>query len=801
MDASLDACEVITKLGSWNDETWGDLHGNYYCFSPEWNKVVEQRYREYDELEKRRIVAMIPRLPWQQSREDERTDNVRVEKTSYMPMKESLWRICPLWVHLRRYLERPEYTCHPQQSWDTVLPDWDQFVRQYDSDESFRKSLSPIQRASYKILRAWLAAAYIDASLPQAAQSYIVQQTGTPSEKSPVQKEELLSATSTLNSQSLYHSYCFALFLSEFHPRTWEPYMTVLTFTRLQNYRFHASIQAIAQKLSYATLYPGPPPQVQTWAYSSIALNDHLIRDELPRAWAPYYLFSTEHMETITVSSLPRTPEYVCVSHTWGRWRTGSDVAIPGVPWKVPQNSLYDVQELPRHLARLGFPYVWFDLFCIPQNGSKRGQLEIANQARIFRGSKTCIAWINDVESWDPLLCALDWLALRYLRVTSRIEIPNYEERLERAASKAASPLGDLIREKTNKAEPSSWFSSLWTLQESVLCPDLELYTKEWQRLEDRRGQAIPLRPLIMFVQVSFDYCKPSRPLDIPLGCPNSYRNGFIGHPKANANEIPNAVRQTVDLDALSGLGNVFVAGSPATLLANANIRQSTGDRAPAIMSALGVTEWHRRHLERRWKMKRRARLVMGLYPIEFVRETANKYGYLFWETLGHVPSSEVVSIRGVLLDRHSLGSMLPFSRNHGRDAHMIDSFTAPNVGVREHEAVATWKVRSDGSVRMSQAGIFATSENPMPQGLTGAMYVRGESVAISDFQGRLEQVAQSGCVYAVVLYGDLVVQCGLLLQKLRYNILGRQYLIKIGIYYFTNAPPPVTRQVNWVVV
>ena len=71
---------------------------------------------------------------------------------------------------------------------------------------------------------------------------------------------------------------------------------------------------------------------------------------------------------------------------------------------------------------QLGFAFIWLDLFCIPQDGSDRAEKEIANQSAIFKGSQNCIAWINDADSWDNLQGALDWLSLKFLKTTSRVD-------------------------------------------------------------------------------------------------------------------------------------------------------------------------------------------------------------------------------------------------------------------------------------------------------------------------------------------------------------------------------------------
>ncbi|QLI65431.1 uncharacterized protein G6M90_00g029120 [Metarhizium brunneum] len=62
----------------------------------------------------------------------------------------------------------------------------------------------------------------------------------------------------------------------------------------------------------------------------------------------------------------------------------------------------------------------------------------------------------------------------------------------KRLARSSATP-GKLVE----PIESANWFSSLRTLQECALCPDMELHTSSWERLEDSCGTTIPLRALI----------------------------------------------------------------------------------------------------------------------------------------------------------------------------------------------------------------------------------------------------------------------------------------------------------------
>jgi hypothetical protein len=109
---------------------------------------------------------------------------------------------------------------------------------------------------------------------------------------------------------------------------------------------------------------------------------------------------------------------YVAISHTWGRWKTGGWICLPGVPWRMPHNTQFKVEDLPNLLEKLEYDFVWMDLLTIPQDELsdamiERQKMEIARQAGIFR---LAIAWLNDVCCWTETKAVLSWLCLAFLK-------------------------------------------------------------------------------------------------------------------------------------------------------------------------------------------------------------------------------------------------------------------------------------------------------------------------------------------------------------------------------------------------
>lgn len=210
----------------------------------------------------------------------------------------------------------------------------------------------------------------------------------------------------------------------------------------------------------------------------------------------PYFLWDKIKRRTVKVEQLSENPAYTTISHTWGRGekRVGDEVIkthVDGLEaWEVPENTIFNVTQLPLILSRVPTQtrFVWFDLLCIPQDRSERARKEIAKQAVIFRNAKYGLVWLNDVHSWDGIKSAVTWMSLIFLEMS--------EDQAREAQSKshpistAAPSTGLFARKNINNAQivrddlrPSGWFTSLWTLQEVCMRPDMLLCNSNWELL------------------------------------------------------------------------------------------------------------------------------------------------------------------------------------------------------------------------------------------------------------------------------------------------------------------------------
>ena len=341
-----------------------------------------------------------------------------------------------------------------------------------------------------------------------------------------------------------YHSVMLELFAKEFDPLAWEPYMNGLYLLGLKQTREEALDHASTQMFSYS-LYKDLVLSTPRNGSSESAYIDNIqesapwLTDEDKHKGLPFYLWNVEEMRTVETSSIEQSPEYICISHTWGRWRVNPSFQVDGVPWLVPQCSKFEVRSLPALLQnafgqrRIFSNLVWLDLLCIPQDGSPKANEEIARQASIFHNCRLCIAWMHDVQSWTGLKRAINWSALTYLQKTSERMLTGIAPLIENASLLASTQI-ELVKlvahgrrntlqkwedwvtgEKYKPWSPSSgsfvtygnpsdWFSSLWTLQEVSLCPNLVLATDEWETFSDVTGALVSLGTILNIMRTAF---------------------------------------------------------------------------------------------------------------------------------------------------------------------------------------------------------------------------------------------------------------------------------------------------------
>ena len=627
---------------------------------------------------------------------------------------------------------------------------------------SFQLSLSAIQACSWRILRDWWEGAYEAIRISEYARKLVM----TAASPDPEYKA------------SLYHDTLFSLFDEEFNPYSGKTGPSIDT----PGDRGTAFNHALAQKASHmlyhipASLEDTTIPntakplerayEVCPWLRSGDNAQKH-------QSQYPYYLWDREKQKTVEVEELREELrkqdmdmdiQYTCISHTWGRWKKLSDpVHVNGVEgWLVPENSIFDVKKLPQILYKVQARFIWFDLVCIPQDTTNKLYLtEVSRQAIIFQHASECIAWMNTIDSWEKTMGAARWLCMDYLHRGHPQDDYNLAGRLGQAYEEANHTIE--LMDKSDRLTP--WFSSLWTLQEACLCPDITLCDMNWRTLSLGPFHSITLSQLRALFAA---YTSPRLPQ--------------MRFPPLGAYQISHVTERTFGFkDIVTRVG----------ILGLATNRQCSERRVEAIMSVIGVTSWYERHVEQKGLSPSDTNLVLNAYPLEFVKEAAEKMKSQFYMTFKP-------AFLDMPLDKIS-GSMLPFGDH--------DIVEAPGLEQQwdrqmvDHPSLLQWEIRSDGSVKIPEAGVFRQSEESLPV----AIAIAGPNNYAENYKERLQEVLR--CVpeeqqrVAISLCKMSGLQCGLILQGARASWSDDLVWRSVGCWEADDTNFPESETVNYTVI
>jgi hypothetical protein len=701
----------------------------------------------------------------------------------------------------------------------------------------FDAALSKAQATSWRLLVEWWEAQYQDAGLSQAAQAAIKTYA------SSLAHNEMKPRTN----ESLYHSWMFLLFDFEFFPTAVDfdnplgtrdgPYGVDEHLQLLGAIRQECVKKATSQRIGYASYQAAATiPSRAYHPLGSIINPCQWLSTSNNASSQPFYLWDIHGMHTVETDSLQSKVPYTCISHTWGRWKIEPPIHIPGVPWAVPQNSRFDVRTLPRIFAEQQWQtgYIWFDLFCIPQDRSQRALQEIARQASIFQNSKARMIWFSDVNSWTTLSKAIEWLGLMYLRHTSTGIYETTEalgalfEDANRPIDLMDEPEKSLVLEQfvyptTNKLVPkfllklfakrllvyqeecSPWFSSLWTLQESCLCPDFGLFDKEWRALRDSSGTLLTLDNLFtLYDQVACRWEGPEV-LATDFGNPRAYEREQSLRKATAEKSVPRSQwplgpKQIGDLMNKTKADQLLDLSRSAVLVMG-NLRQCTESRAEAVMSVIGATDWYTNYLNRTGHAPPEDELVLGIYPLAFVKEAARRIGGAFYYVSRSIP--ETVSFLLEPFTRQAVGSMLPFSGSLS-DRISIKAMNSARDINEDHPAVASWNIQANASILIQKAGVLASTETSMSHPISASVILnRGQSVSFENVDlGRwLNQQSKDCYWFAVVLFRSSTALSGIILRGKRFLYSNRIHLFKTGLFLTPERTFPPSRAVNWLVL
>lgn len=329
----------------------------------------------------------------------------------------------------------------------------------------------------------------------------------------------------------------------------------------------------------------------------------------------PEYLWDLENSRTVRTTELgyPRR-SYTAISHTWGRTiLPGQNYKVPGgFQYGIPLNSAFNVTALPSSLkalqGKISSSYIWIDLLCIPQGDDEelreKDQLlrmrEIGRQRQIFENAVSSIAWLHDVEDLFCLAQVFQWLCISIF--DDKLEPEDVESRdqlktkilqnikgqrtglVKRWKVKPEDELAVQLGNDEWVTPSSSWFNSLWTVQELCLRPDTWLATSKLDIMSHSKDQPIPGN------EMSQEKDQP-----IPLnGLICVYHQFMSGENlKESSTDIEDIMRDISDWLKCTRLKELLLVPTRIKVLEIGSKRYCKDGKAEAIMSALGATSWY----------------------------------------------------------------------------------------------------------------------------------------------------------------------------------------------------------------
>ncbi|KAJ9607198.1 hypothetical protein H2200_008270 [Cladophialophora chaetospira] len=661
-------------------------------------------------------------------------------------MSNNHWIKEPLWTVAEGFAEQ-----NYEEGGDAIALTLYEKMEELFGDEArrnkFRSTMSLSQFNSFRIIREWWDCSieedpWFRANRDRLKALELLKQHSILDLGSPPVIQILFGIGPTIPKISTYRLIVHRLFLMEFDPN-YEGQDLRLSGAVLQAERERASFHAAVQRLCFpffpclglesnpSAVDRGEVEKRSSKPKLADILDDVLgscieacpwLESRRDRTKYPFYLWDLQKKRTVSVHELSQDPEYICISHTWGRWHDPAEEFAPidNVPWLVPRNSRFNVQDLPEMLeAAFDVEYVWLDLLCIPQNRSELALLEISRQAAIFTMAKTVVAWLWDVRSWSGLSGITEWLA--HFCIQNRGDV---EEDLPDSPVCQETEMVSKDAPQDHPHTPIGWFTSLWTLQEACLRPDILLLNHDFEVFTVGGAPATldSLAALFNFAIGQYPHSpyetlinRPRFTQDLEEGTYAELEQlnpiGCIRRRRAleRAPENIGSFYEIYDVFLSSGTSRLYSI-SPTGLLYLGQHRQCTSRRAEAIMSAVGATDWFNTYVAEHHSAPE-VDLIHGLYPCSFVNEVARKSGAVFYATV----ASDLSYLEGVVDASNGawrpinpllgIGSLLPFT--------MTRTILLPQERNSQswygHTSISSWHIESDGRVRMPQAGVVAT--------------------------------------------------------------------------------------------
>jgi hypothetical protein len=214
------------------------------------------------------------------------------------------------------------------------------------------------------------------------------------------------------------------------------------------------------------------------------------------------------------------------------------------------------------------------------------------------------------------------------------------------------------------------------------------------------------------------------------------------------------------------------------------NERRYSGQRAPAIMSALGFTDWCQAQIKSPDETSGEGSLVLGKYPLPFIEEAAAKIGPLFF---GSCPFD---------CTKCDIRATLPFFEGEG-----YATFPFVIASARKDAKDERWKITPEGAVVIQRAVVIAASQgqaqtmNPVETlaAIFGLPSFQDDDVDLQRVLDVLVESTEARCAFAVHLSQDTEKQMGILLAGTISDETGTASLAKFGAYEIAHSEETVS--------
>lgn len=266
-------------------------------------------------------------------------------------------------------------------------------------------------------------------------------------------------------------------------------------------------------------------------------------------------------------------PKYAILSYTWGRFEKPGypSLQIDGIDWDVPSIdpahfTVLDLRRLLDHISS-EHDFVWIDIACIDQRREKDKMQEVGRQAIIFKRARRAYIWLN---KYQPAVVQGHVQAL--MRYSYELE-QGSREPLQGAEAFHAELVAIL---------QDPWFSSLWTLQESVLQRHAILLNKSGLPITTT-GPWIGESPMTQLMDLSGACAFTRAMIDSKIQAEGAADPGAISSTRV---EKMQSIRSTIDHSGI----DFTLCPNPNIQYAAAIYRQTSRpeDRIYAIMQVYG---------------------------------------------------------------------------------------------------------------------------------------------------------------------------------------------------------------------